>query len=55
MDFNKINFQIESHNTIHIFKNYFCYSIFSFQFLVISSIQTDPRGCVLENMPENGF
>ena len=41
------NIKNRSHDTIHIFKNYFAIvlSVFSFQFLVsatISSIQTDP-------------
>ena len=33
-----------SHDTIHIFKNYFAtiFSVFSFQFSIFSCIQTDP-------------
>ena len=41
--FHKNNFKTESHSTIHTFKNYFTtiFSIFNFQFLAISDIQTD--------------
>ena len=41
----KINFKIGFYGTIHIFKNYLVIvlSIFSFQFSVISDIQTDPN------------
>ena len=41
--FNKNNFKTGSHDTIHTFKNYFAtiFSIFNFQFSVITSIQTD--------------
>ena len=40
--FSKNNFKSRSHDTIHIFKNYFVtvFSIFNFQFSTISSIQT---------------
>ena len=44
-DFSKFFFKIGSHDTIHIFKNYFTivFSIFSFHFSAISGIQTDPK------------
>ena len=40
-EFNKFYFKIESHGSIHIFKNYFVtvFSVISFQFLVISDIK----------------
>ena len=39
----KSNFKTWFHDTIHTFKNYFAivFSVFSFQFSTISSIQTD--------------
>ena len=42
-EFGKINFKIGSHDTIHTFKNYFTtmFSVFNFQFSVISNIQTN--------------
>ena len=45
MKSDKINFKTGSHSTIHMFKNYFVivFLVISFQFLVISGIQTDPK------------
>ena len=43
--FSKNNFKIRSYDIIHTFKNYFTtmFSVFSFQFSVISDIQIDPK------------
>ena len=43
MKFSKFYFKTGSHDTIHIFKNYFAtvFSAISFQFSIISGIQTD--------------
>ena len=40
--FSKNNFKIRSHDTIHIFKNYFATMFLIFSFSKIISIQTDP-------------
>ena len=43
--FNKNNFKIGFHSTIHIFKNYFVIvlSVFNFQFSAISGIQIEAK------------
>ena len=45
MKFGEFCFKTRSHDTIHIFKNYFItiFSAISFQFSIISGIQTDLR------------
>ena len=49
MDFSKFFFKTGTHDTIHIFKNYFTtvFSVFSFQFSTISGIQTDSKRNIL--------
>ena len=50
--FSNFFFKIEFHGTIHTFKNYFTivFSIFSFQFSIISGIQTDPHYLLSKTM-----
>jgi len=45
MEKRKFCFKIGSHDTIHIFKNYFpiMFSVINFQFSAIDGIQTNPN------------
>ena len=58
MKYGKCNFKTGSHDTIHIFKNYFVtvFLVISFYFLTINSILTDPNNLSsLSSPPHQAF